>query len=508
MGPELMAELQAVAERLWALALADPDCRARLRRLGQTLLTLAAEPERPAEPAPTPPPAVAVPAPLLSAPPPAATTAPAASATTLPSVPARPILQVTTEDLPDIRDRCQLKAEGARWAADSYTNQREGRPPLAEIKERYDELIERARSVPDCYLWMCQPTTALLADPPRWRQLAECFEAAVAAADLLYRLATGAAPCDGDDFARALRLAAEAQSALRIAVLDVDRDRDIDQLSLFVWIKETAEDRRIWIERHMRLDDPADPSTAADLRQRFLELETRLHETQQRVKKRAKLLNNLAYKCRTPANGTARDWPRIFEIIEELVASGLPPSDVGLRDVLLPVRSEVPDLPETLSGVRLVLREIDRFLSLRAGEDEEPEVDDGEAPNEEVRQVAELLRGRAVVLIGGTRSPRHAAALEAAFGLSELNWVETREHQTHVVFEPSVARPEVAVVLLMIRWSSHGFGEVKEFCEKYGKPLVHLPRGYNRNQVAHEVLNQAGERLRAARQKAAIGDGL
>ena len=28
-----------------------------------------------------------------------------------------------------------------------------------------------------------------------------------------------------------------------------------------------------------------------------------------------------------------------------------------------------------------------------------------------------------------------------------------------------------AIVLLAIRWSSHSFGDVKVFCEKYGKPL-------------------------------------
>jgi hypothetical protein len=55
----------------------------------------------------------------------------------------------------------------------------------------------------------------------------------------------------------------------------------------------------------------------------------------------------------------------------------------------------------------------------------------------------------------------------------------------------------VAVVLLAIRWSSHGFGEVKEFCEKYSKPLVRLPGGYNANQVAHNIVTQVGERLAA-----------
>src|SRR5262249_32543970 len=64
-------------------------------------------------------------------------------------------------------------------------------------------------------------------------------------------------------------------------------------------------------------------------------------------------------------------------------------------------------------------------------------------------------------------------------------------------FEPYVARPDVAVVVLAIRWSSHSFGEVKEFCDQYGKPLGRLPGGYNPNQVALQILGQCSERLRA-----------
>jgi hypothetical protein len=64
------------------------------------------------------------------------------------------------------------------------------------------------------------------------------------------------------------------------------------------------------------------------------------------------------------------------------------------------------------------------------------------------------------------------------------------------VFEPAVARPGVAVVLLAIRWASHSYGDVKDYCDKYGKPMVYLTGGYNPNQVAHQILAQVGDRLR------------
>jgi hypothetical protein len=83
-----------------------------------------------------------------------------------------------------------------------------------------------------------------------------------------------------------------------------------------------------------------------------------------------------------------------------------------------------------------------------------------------------------------------------------LIWIEGRD-QTYTSFEPDVANPDVAVVVLAIRWSRHGFGEVKEFCDKYHKPLVRLPGGYNPNQVAYHILHQVGERLAGKGDRAA-----
>jgi hypothetical protein len=116
------------------------------------------------------------------------------------------------------------------------------------------------------------------------------------------------------------------------------------------------------------------------------------------------------------------------------------------------------------------------------------------APIAEVLQVRSLLRDQTVVLIGGERRQAAANALCTAFELRELIWIEGHD-QTYTDFEPQDARGEVAVVLLAIRWSRHGFGEVKEFCDRYNKPFVRLLGGYNPNQVAHTILNQIGQRL-------------
>jgi hypothetical protein len=113
----------------------------------------------------------------------------------------------------------------------------------------------------------------------------------------------------------------------------------------------------------------------------------------------------------------------------------------------------------------------------------------------DVLRVTDLLRGRRAVLIGGEARPRAKRALEEALGLSELEWLSAPQHSSFWEFEPAVARPDTAVVLLAIRWSSHSFGEVRSLCDRYGKPLVRLPGGYNPGQVAWQILQQCGEQL-------------
>ena len=101
-----------------------------------------------------------------------------------------------------------------------------------------------------------------------------------------------------------------------------------------------------------------------------------------------------------------------------------------------------------------------------------------------------------MVLIGGRRTPEAVQALKKAFRLSEVMWVETKEHESIKRFESYVARPEVAVVLLAIRWASHAFGQIGGFCDRHGKPLVRLPGGFNPNQVATQIMSQCSGRLK------------
>jgi len=533
---QLLCALKPLIGRLQALAATDPVVRQELRHLGETLLTLAAEPS------------ATVSTPVAQADLAGATTVteehsvegfiaanesslPAAeqtetgSAITTPArlngVVSRPpatgkpyttlrttqeaVLVYNTEgfrqssimttlDLSVLAQRCVVKKEGSLWAAQRQRYAEQGIRSDPDLDHQRMKLIEYAQALPDCYLWMCQregpPTVAAVA----FEELAGCFEATMAIVLLLNDIVND--EDEGEEFLEpALTLAGEAQAMLRNAVSAVNGTVDSDQVKLFQWLKATTNYYRIYIRDFMSKWTAVKPDTWAGLKTRIEELSTRIDEMKQTVKQREKLFSKVRHRRRVIQSAAGQellaDWQRLVEAVNSLIESGLPPSNVELREQLLPVLDQIPDGLEVPKNFQLVLREIDRFLAKRAPSTEAVETT---APIAEVLQVRSLLRDQTVVLIGGERRQAAANALCAAFELRELIWIEGHD-QTYTDFEPHVARPEVSVVLLAIRWSRHGFGEVKEFCDRYDKPFVRLLGGYNPNQVAHTILNQIGQRL-------------
>lgn len=510
MTPDLTSLLQPIIGWIQDRAVADPAFRAQLHAWGRALIDLAdaAGGQPPHDP-------IAEAAPVTE---PVAAAAPAGAASVIPTEPpvpasARPVrfvpapqpvhvrrtFEVADDELPLVEGRCRLKAEASRWAAIRQRRLWDGADYHEAIESNDRELIARARELPDCFLWMIHRDGPTPADLTRFEDLGGCFEATAASVALIRSLLDN--PDEAPDtFERALDLAAEAQSALRGAINAVDWETDRDQLRVFHWLKQTAAERQIMIRRHMRRDDSADPIGWSDLLERIEQVDAGLEEARHRRKRHQSLLSKMRYHLKLihgdPYADHLHDWHKLVEAVDELVGLGVPPSNREIRDILL---SDVDAIPESIDlppNVGLVLREIDRFLSSRMGD---TEVADGveAVASDEVRQAADLLRGRAVVLIGGERRRLAEEALRAAFGLSEVIWLQGRVHDTYTAFEPYIGRDDVALVLLAIRWSSHGFGDVKRFCESYDKPLVRLPAGYSPNQVAHHILDQAGERLAA-----------
>ncbi|HEY1603567.1 MAG TPA: hypothetical protein VGG64_28460 [Pirellulales bacterium] len=412
-----------------------------------------------------------------------------------PPKPIRPVsAPPTTEaDLPLIEARCRIKAEGSRWAATRQRRLTEGANYGNEIEPKDREIIEKAKSIEGCYLWMNSRNSPIPSDLGQWEDVAGCFEA-VANGIALIRIILAERPSSRALLEKAMDLLAEAQSTLRCAVQAIEDDRtDSDQTNIFNWLKLTTAQEQIFIQRYMRADDPADPATWSNIAVRIETLDSRLRNAQQQRKQQESQFRKIRYHLKPiqAGKGTDHDWRTIINAVAEMVDNGLPPSNVELRELLVPVIEEMPDSDDVPVAFQRVLQEIDRFLASRPAEQEARLLQ----PSAEVREVAGLLNGRSALLIGGLRRPSAKEALESAFGLKELIWFEVREHESSSVFEPYVAQADMAVVLLAIRWSSHSYGEVKKFCEEHGKAFVRLPGGYNPNQVAMQIMEQTRGRL-------------
>jgi hypothetical protein len=401
---------------------------------------------------------------------------------------------VEPEDLPDIEARCRLKAEAARWAAERLRRMDARVDYHAEIGPIDRDIIARAKALPDCFLWTNHssfraPNDLLLCD-----QLGGGYETLGEAAGLLQEaIAHGA---KGQHYEKALQLAAEAQSALRAAILAMEGPNDDDQLRVYNFLRATASREQIFIERYMRADDAADPTTWEERKGRILAARGAVETVRSAIKNQQKRLGRLKYHLEQLKKGSRTpdyDWQKVAETIDELLADGMQPSSVEIRELLLPMADDIPEMDPMPQGLQRVLLEMDQYLALRNQQSQERF--NPRDVTDEVRRVGELLKGWAVVLIGGVPRPKSKKLIEDAFGLRELVWLETREHQSIEPFEAEIARPDVMLVILAIRWSSHSFGDVKAFCDRHGKPLVRLPAGYSPNQIAKHILDQCSERL-------------
>lgn len=391
---------------------------------------------------------------------------------------------IENRELSAIEARCRLKAEGARWAAERQRRLHDGHPFSVAIEPVDRRIIERAKQL-GCFLWMCGPTRPQPGDLELFELLGAWFEVAADTVTLLRE-------CDGqlhDEehlFRQCLEVAAEAQSALRSSVMAIEAPPDDDQRAIYDWLRTAAADSHIFIERYLRADDPADPYGLTQIQNRLRGLGEACQDVLGRRRRRTRWLNRLRYHAGLIASGggTEHDWNIVALVADEMVEDGVAPSNREIRGTILPIVDGVPQRDGLPWGFQLVLREIENYLARRAipshGEVDLP-------PTEETLAVRRFLRGTRLVIVGGDRRDHAQQALQDAFALEDLIWLESREHQSVERFKPYILHDKVKAVILLIRWSGHSFGSLKRFCARHGKLFVRLPGGYSPNQVASQI---------------------
>lgn len=508
MDAHVQAAWGRLIERLLSAASQTPGARDDLLVVLQDAVARLSRPEpAAAEPTIAAPPPVAPPAPPAPLPPPAPVVLgrprivgyePIEPPPPAPAPAERPAWpEVPDARLPETVKRLRLKAEATRWRLKRERLNATGADFDVSIAPQDRDLIDRAKSLA-CRLWMSDPYGPT-ADATKWEALAACYDVTAEACEFIHALITlGAA--DNGIFEQAVQMLARAQSALRVAVKAIRDDEDPEQRDLHYWLRRTTQDRQIFIAKHMRLDDPADPGSVHELLEAISMLRGDTEQRLRAARDQQKALRRIEYHAGKvlaaaeagSVDDVMHDWRTIDETIGKALEAGVRPSAVELRDALLPIVDLLPESWEPSDAMRRVLREVDRFLANRPEEAEPPMP----GLTTELLDARNLVEGTELVVIGGEARHDARRKLKDAFGLREVHWPASREHGRVSDFEPTVAQPRVSVVCLAIRWSSHSYEEVSDFCRTHGKLLVRLPGGYNPNQVAHQILQQVGERLR------------
>ncbi|NTW02119.1 MAG: DUF2325 domain-containing protein [Oscillochloris sp.] len=398
-------------------------------------------------------------------------------------------------DLQIVIDRGDAKAAILRWYAEQ--------PASASIRTTPPQnLIVRAKALSGGQLWMLRPDGSLAINHSYTPMLAASFSATVEISTTLMLIIKHAL---AQSLLRsAIELAAEAQSALKAAVrLASISVADNDQTTLFQWLRHYASEEQMFIARYMRKDDPADPLAWEDRLSRVRLLGSNVARIAEQRRRQRKLLGALRYRIKkeivtaTSPIEHATAWLRIGETLDQLMESGMPPTHPSLRPLLVAHLDSLPqglDLPpraayalEAITAYRLNGL-VNPPNSIEVAEDDDDPV---------VTEIAGLLRDQTVVVLGGDRRPYTAQAIKEAFTLKELIWCTTKEGQSYLSLEPYIRRPDVALVILAIRWASHNLSEATSLCIRYNKLLVRLPAGYNASQMAHQIMQQVGERLQS-----------
>ncbi len=404
-------------------------------------------------------------------------------------------------DLALVEKRCRLKAASCRLfierraAAANPDDER-------EVLDRLNDMIAKAKAMENCFLWVFWRNQAQPGDPIL-RQIADCYDAQADAVALLRRVDAVADGRRAEDEESAFHLLAESNSALRVALADTWlSDDDRDQAETHVWLRRETAERRVFIERHMTADDPADQANSADLRSRIKAQGKRLDEREAATKGVKNALGQIRYhagqlsKCR-PEEAPAH-WTKISDAVKRLQGMGVSTTDRRVAEAVGSAAAAA--WPGPPAGADFMADVIARALTLKSevGKTDPKRTNGDEREwSPSVLGVRELLRGKRMVIIGGERNAEAVQRLTQAFELKDAEWVELTEHGPGTPMRGPIYRPDTAVVIVIIKLTGHLHSEeAREYAAAAGKPCVMLSGGYNPERVAAEIMEQASARLK------------
>jgi hypothetical protein len=213
-----------------------------------------------------------------------------------------------TADIDAIAARCMAKAEAARWAAERQRRLREGYGWTDDDAPSDQAVVAWAERLTDAFYWANAAGSDAPLDITQLDLVGGCFETVAAALEFVK-----AQQDRKGGLERALKLLAEAQSALRHALRNLGAADDPDQLAIYEWLRSTAARHRIFLNRFMRADDLADPSGWPGLIARIESAAGNRPESQRQRATLDDLRSHLG-QMSTQAGTTGHDWRSVIQV--------------------------------------------------------------------------------------------------------------------------------------------------------------------------------------------------
>lgn len=391
----------------------------------------------------------------------------------------RPAREPRTIDIAQVEVRSRWKEAALRFVAD---RRKAGNSSNGAFDARESELREQRTKLEEAYPWMLD--TRMTGAEEAILDAADCYDVVAFVAENIQELGASGA-LDGGAPSELLYLVAEAQSALLAALAALGQRTDSDQRDLFLWLKDQTHRHRIYVDRHMRLEDPADAKGSADRKRRLAERFAVVRSAAECRAERGQLLNKLRFHVRKSLESRRvleGDATTLTSALTRWREIGLPRDDRSLRELMAPV-SELAqgELADSLAWV------------MRPEGKEAPAEAPRRSPKEEARQ---LLKERKVLALAPDDQACDADRLSADLGLAGISSQVVPEAPCEADLAAWIDAEPSSLVLLGRRLDEGSYDTFKRLCLDRGRLFVRLPDGFESEHVARQVLRQVGWRLR------------
>lgn len=437
-----------------------------------------------------------------------------------------------TESLSLVVRRARWKATACRLTLDRRNvdelSSGEREAALAQITVREQSLRTRLTGLPDTSTWMLDiPFGRRVSEDgafdvdqaavDRFELVAISYETLALAAETAMELDEAGA-FQGGPPAQLLYLMAEAQSALLASLAEAPTRSDSDQRDVFLWLKEQTTRFRIYVDRHMRLDDPADPKAWGDLTERLRKSAREIVEQRKTRRQRGQLLNKLRYhvhRLEEEPDLLVSEVESLSVALERWVEAGFSKSDRQLSELLAGLEEradeEDSDGAAALSALfeRLGLGEKAKSASSETASGQPQRTTSRKAAERNaklIEDVKELLNGRKVVLFaeGLEESERNAIHTELGSEAFEYDKVllSSSAAERWQVLSARLDSDVVDLFLLGVKLPQDEYQSFKDACLERKRPFVRLPGVAAPAAIAHQITRQVGWRLREVRDEA------